>query len=219
MRNIIITLLVPLLSLGCGITYNFQVYNIEQLNEHQVSSDTSEKIEVENDFWSNGGNTSLRIYNKTNTLVNIDLRNSFIIINGTSTSLYKLNMMDEILGIAPYSNSILFIKSTIRDSFYSDCFCDSFKLTKYGKREFNLNNTPNKFYYYLSGSTLAGDTFEYISQTFYISQLLTLEQKDFFDYEYTLECGKKSDYPQLTIPLKSVNRFYLVNKVGPKGYQ
>lgn len=234
--------LIPFFLFGCVTSkYNYQVFNVSPSNPKPNVSDSNSLISVQYNFWDFGGRTSLTIHNKTNTGINLDLSNSYFVMNGYSYKL--LNSNTEILssstvrsvgttinsntyttaksnntnfGIAPHASAEISVNYKIRESMYFDCQTDSFINSKTQFRIFDLNNTPNAFYYYLFGTTLKGDTIEYTSDTYYISGIATIEEKQFFNQVDAYNCGKKIPYLKINyVPLKSPERFYLIEKTEP----
>jgi hypothetical protein len=84
----ILILLVTLVLNSCSFTNYYQLHQISSEKNLQASN-TIDKLEIEYDFWSNGGQVTISIENKTNKEMIVDLERSYFIKNGISYQFYR----------------------------------------------------------------------------------------------------------------------------------
>lgn len=78
-------ILVNLIFSGCVYFFKAQVYSITAVNLNEKDSSwvfENEKVKITYDFWARDGNMSFEIYNKLETPIYIDWKNSSFIFNG-----------------------------------------------------------------------------------------------------------------------------------------
>ncbi len=92
-RNFLLILVIILFTSGCAPTIFYQLYNTE--SDSQITKTESDLI-FENDeirivynFWSENGNSSFFLFNKTNEDIFLDLEKSHLIINDLATTYYQ----------------------------------------------------------------------------------------------------------------------------------
>ena len=87
MKYIIILSLALILN-SCSFTNYYQLHQISSETNSQANNLT-DKLEIEYDFWSNGGQVTISIENKTNKEMIVDLERSYFIKNGVSFQFYR----------------------------------------------------------------------------------------------------------------------------------
>ena len=83
--KISIFIFINLMLSGCVYFFNAQVYSVTGLNLIEKDSSwvfENEKVKITYDFWAQDGNMSFEIYNKLETPIYIDWKNSSFIFNG-----------------------------------------------------------------------------------------------------------------------------------------
>jgi hypothetical protein len=83
----IFILLVTLIFNSCSFTNYYQLHQISSETNSQ-SNNITDKLGIEYDFWSSGGQVMISIENKTNKEMIVDLERSYFIKNGISYQFY-----------------------------------------------------------------------------------------------------------------------------------
>ncbi len=93
MRNLLFLSATIILLNACSSSYQFfQVYKVNP----EQKSETPQGLVFEDEnciitynLWSNGGNAGFDVYNKTKSTIEIDLNNSFFVLNGFAKQYYQ----------------------------------------------------------------------------------------------------------------------------------
>jgi len=212
----LIYLFLTLLMTSCATTF-YQVYNVKPNQEKNTKTDNlffeDENCKITYDLWANGGNIGFDIYNKTDENVYVYLNESNFILNGFAYDYYKNRTFTTTEGTIK-EDSIIRIpaKTTKRISEYSinstritDCDLKKYPSRKTIKtKSYSIEQSPIIFSNIITYET-KGEKMT-VQNEFYVSEIANYPATEFFEYNYTEYCGKKS------LSKTKFNKFYNTDK-------
>lgn len=155
----------------------YQVCETKPVNQESNFTNTyggllyeTEYCDVLYDFWSEGGAIGFNFYNKTDSIIYIDLKKTFFIKNRTAYD-YFLNREQELDIVAVPPHALKRISEySINNTLYLDCDLCLFPAAK-ATMNFTVDNSPLIFSNYITYHVGLAGEYKVIDNQFYLSSV------------------------------------------------
>ncbi len=223
------TFLLIVLSASCSSPIYYQVYKATPINEIETEKGffvyKDINISVFYNFWSEGGESGFKFFNKSKSDIYLIVDESFFILNGFAFDYFKSKgvqnqtFIENTTICIPSNTSKYFSEFKINEILIRNCDLFKHPLLKSEIKtvEFSTANSPivfsNRITYQLGKG---GETFKF-ENSFYVSEITNYSSNKMVEYKYFEFCGKEEKIKRKEYKHSSFDKFYIKYNKGIEG--
>ena len=218
-KRILVLFVIVFITSCSPITY-YQVYKISTDNKLKSGENfliyNDENISLFYNFWSEGGTSGFKLYNKSENDIYLIIDETFFILNNHAVDYFKgtndnENFLQNALICIPSKTYKYFDEFKINEILIRNCELLQFPSVRDDviTSKYSISDSPIRFSNRITYQLGKGGSIFKFENSFYVSEITNYPEYKMFKYEYNEFCGEKEAIKTKIYKYASFDKFYI----------